>query len=121
MFHVLQLGGNDDAVVMATIAWRETRKFICLRIDEGDASGKPLEAAEDADHIFSVTRHSQSLHVRPNALDLLLDLPGRGIDRASRVERLCGFRLSLGQLPCKFGWIGRSRHLKAELKRADIT
>src|SRR5919201_3838017 len=92
MLHVLKLGGNDDAVVVATIAWPETHKFVCLRIDEGNAAGKPLETAEDADHIFPVVGHSQSLHVWPDSLDLLLDLPSRGVDihdaagRGSRVK-----------------------------------
>src|SRR5215831_16653563 len=40
----------------------------------------PLEAAEHADHVFAVVGHRQRLHVRPDALNLLLDLPGLGVD-----------------------------------------
>src|SRR5262249_6375538 len=38
------------------------------------------KAAEHADHVFAIIRHRQRLHVGPDALDLLLDLPGLGVD-----------------------------------------
>ena len=80
MLHVLQFGRDDDTVVVTAIAWPETHELVRLCIDEGDAAGEPLETAEDADHIFAVVGHGEGLHIRPNSLDLLLDLPGRGID-----------------------------------------
>jgi hypothetical protein len=80
MLHVLELGWNDDTVVVTAIAWPETHQLVRLCIDEGDAAGEALEPAEDADHIFPVISHGESLHVRSNSLDFLLDLPGRGID-----------------------------------------
>lgn len=77
---MFELGGDDNAIMVASVAWPNTDKLVALRIDEGDAASKTLESAKHADHIFSVIGDSESLHVGANTLDLLLDRPGFGID-----------------------------------------
>src|SRR5438552_3981025 len=59
MLHVLELGWNDDAVVVAAIARPDTDQFVRLRIDEGNAAGEPLEAAEHTHHVFAVIGNGQ--------------------------------------------------------------
>ena len=46
VLHVLELGRDDDAVMMAAVARQYAQQFICLGIDDGDAARQPLEAAE---------------------------------------------------------------------------
>ena len=80
MFHVLEFGGDDNAVMVPAIARPDADQLIGLGIDEGNAAGEPLEAAEHPHHVFAVVGNGQGLHVRPDALDFLLDLPRTCID-----------------------------------------
>src|SRR3981189_3588242 len=80
MLHVFELGWNDDAVVVAAIARPDTDQLVRLDIDEGNAAGETLEAAEHAHHVFAVIGDGQGLHIRPDALNFLFDLPRIGID-----------------------------------------
>ena len=90
MLHVFELGGNDNAIMVAAIAWPDAHELVCPRIDEGDTAGEPLESAEDTDHIVAVICHSQSLHVRANSLDLLFYRPGLGIDTMTPLDAGAG-------------------------------
>ena len=54
MLHVLEGPRNDHAVVVAAVARPDADQLVGLGVDEGDAAGEPLEAAEHADHVFAV-------------------------------------------------------------------
>ena len=46
VLHVLELGGDDNAVMVPAIARPDAGQLIGLGIDEGNAAGEPLKAAE---------------------------------------------------------------------------
>jgi hypothetical protein len=45
VLHMLQLGRDDDAVMMAAVARQDAHQLVSLGIDDGDAARQPLEAA----------------------------------------------------------------------------
>jgi cobalt-zinc-cadmium resistance protein CzcA len=108
MLHVFELGRDDHAVMVPAIARPDADQFVRFRIDEGDAAGQPLEPAEHADHVFAVIGDRERLHVRPDALNLLLDLPGLGIDHHDAAAR----RRRMQDREIKLGAIHREHHVE---------
>ena len=84
---MFELCRDDHAIVVAAIARPDADQLISLNVDEGNAAFESLEDAEYADHVFAVLGDRQSLHVRPDPLDLLLDRPGAGVDHHDPAAR----------------------------------
>src|SRR5215831_5909438 len=92
MLHMLELAWDDHTIVVPAIAGPNTDKLVGLRIDEGDAAFQSLEATEHADNVLAIVGDRQGLHVRPDSLDLLLDLPGLGVDNHDSATRRRGMQ-----------------------------
>src|SRR5262245_12439069 len=79
VLHVLELGRDDDAVVVAAAARQDAQELIGRGVDDGNPARQPLEAAEWREQILPVVGYGGRLQVGTDALDLLLDRPGLGI------------------------------------------
>ena len=71
MFHVPDLGRDDDAVVMPAGARQDAEQFVLLGIDHGNAAGEALKAAERHQHIFAVIGDGGRLQIGTDALNFL--------------------------------------------------
>ena len=61
VLHVLELGWDDNTVMVPAIARPDADQLIGLGIDEGNAAGEPLEAAEHPHHVFAVVGNGKGL------------------------------------------------------------
>ena len=80
MLHVFERRRNDDAVVVPAVARQYADQFIRSGVDDGDAAGQALEAAERAQHELAVVCDGRRLQVGANPLNFFLDLPRGRID-----------------------------------------
>jgi len=80
MLHVLELGRDNDAVMMAAGAWQNAEQLIGRGIDNGNAAGLPLKAAERRHDVFAVIGDGGRLQIGTDTLNFLLDLPRGRID-----------------------------------------
>src|SRR5262249_3101732 len=92
MFHMLELSRNNHAIVVPAVAGPNAEKLVSLCVDESDAAFQALEAPEHADNVLAIVGDRQGLHVRPDSLDLLLDLPGLGVDNHDSATRRRGMQ-----------------------------
>src|ERR1700737_30213 len=112
VLHVLEPGRHNDAIMVAAIARPDADQLVGLRVDKGNSAGQPLKSAEHADDVFAVIGDGQSLHVRSDTLDLLLDRPGVGVDhhhaaggRRGVTDRQIEFRAVKGKHHVEWIWI----------------
>src|SRR3984957_20998171 len=80
MLHVIELGRDNDAVMMAAGAWQNAEQLIVRGIDDGYAAGLSLKAAERRQDVFAVIGDGRRLQVGTDTLNFLLDLPRGRID-----------------------------------------
>src|SRR6202158_1410240 len=91
VLHMLELGGDDDAIMVTAAARQNAQQLICGGVDAGHSARQPLKAAERREQVFAVIGYGRRLQVWPDTLDFLLDCPGLGVhhhDAARRRRRM---------------------------------
>src|SRR3982074_690818 len=78
VLHMLELGRDDDAVMVTAAARQNAQQLVRRSIDDGDPARQPLKAAERRENVFAVIGYGRSLQAGADTLEFLFHRPGLG-------------------------------------------